>query len=85
VSKISGMLTGTEPTEVAITTRRGGAIADWLGYRLMTMGVSIAPLTGLTAGAESDEPPQLPRIAAPTAAAKKAGTKANRQPSKHGN
>jgi hypothetical protein len=65
--------------------RRGGAIADWLGYTLMTMGFPITPLTGFTAGAELDEPPQPARIAVPAAAAKRAGTEAGRRHSEHGN
>src|ERR1700722_3945794 len=69
VSKINGMLTGTVPTVVAITTRRGTELADWLGYRFMTTGCSITPLTTLEP--EEEPPPQLLRPAAMRPAAER--------------
>jgi hypothetical protein len=58
------MLTATDPTELSITMSRATLVSDWLGYRLMTIGLSIAPLVESTVGAEPDEPPQAVKNAA---------------------
>jgi len=58
------MLTGTDPTEVIITMSRATLVAGWLGYRLMTTGLSIAALLESTADTGPDEPPQSVKSAA---------------------
>jgi hypothetical protein len=58
VSKPKGMLTGTEPTEVTITSYKGALLDDWLGYKFRTAGCSTMSFAGLPVGAEPDVPLQ---------------------------
>jgi hypothetical protein len=43
VSKPSGILTGTVPTEVTITVSKADWLDDWFGYRFTVVGCVTAP------------------------------------------
>jgi hypothetical protein len=63
-SKIIGMPTEADPTDMSITTSRPRLAAAWVGYGLMPTGIAIAGLIESIAAAEPDEPPQTVKSAA---------------------